>query len=514
MAGPRLLDNGRRERLFFGVLSLVLVLIRCFPSAWYEQLQFDSDQAIVGLMAKHLAEGRAFPLFFYGQHYMLGVQSWLAAPLFLIGGPTLLMLRIPLVAINCAVGVLLLSALVRYTALRPAFAFAAALPLLAPSPLVSTLLLQTLGASIEPMLYVLLLWVLRRRAVPFGLLLAIGFLHREFTIFAVPALVFVLAGERTLFTRATLERALTVGLLAAGVWIVVDQLKARVDVYGPRTGPLENASLGVELQVLVQRLCFQPRALWGNIRSMLVDCLPDLFGGRTFPLEYYGVNSRLSAGSSFLGWFLVAAGVLVTARLVPLLRRARFADVSFLAYMALVGVQAIVVYPFACEIIPGYPGIVRYTFLALFIPVAMAAAYLKYETIPALRAAALGILIVWGATNFAGTLRLIHEYRTTPPENKSREFADYLVAQGVRYARASYWDAYVLDFFSRERATIGSEGKFRIKEYENGVDSHRPVAWRIVRAPCPALQGQVGQGVQVIQYKGHWCLVPPRRQNQ
>ena len=73
----------------------------------FERFDFDSEQAIVGLMAKHVSELRAFPLFFYGQNYMLGVQAWLAAPLFLIGGPTLLMLRLPLVVINAVVGVLL-----------------------------------------------------------------------------------------------------------------------------------------------------------------------------------------------------------------------------------------------------------------------------------------------------------------------------------------------------------------------------------------------------------------------
>jgi hypothetical protein len=56
---------------------------------------FDSDQAVIGLMAKHLSEFRAFPLFFYGQHYMLGVQAWTAVPFFWLGGPTMTMLRVP-----------------------------------------------------------------------------------------------------------------------------------------------------------------------------------------------------------------------------------------------------------------------------------------------------------------------------------------------------------------------------------------------------------------------------------
>ena len=38
-------------------------------------VRFDADQAIVGLMAKHISEGRAFPVFFYGQSYLLGARG-------------------------------------------------------------------------------------------------------------------------------------------------------------------------------------------------------------------------------------------------------------------------------------------------------------------------------------------------------------------------------------------------------------------------------------------------------
>ena len=37
-----------------------------------------ADQAIVGLMAKNLSELRAFPVFFYGQTCMLGVEALVA----------------------------------------------------------------------------------------------------------------------------------------------------------------------------------------------------------------------------------------------------------------------------------------------------------------------------------------------------------------------------------------------------------------------------------------------------
>src|ERR1700675_3177442 len=96
------------RRLWLALSAAVaLVVFRSFVFLWYEQ-NFDSDQAIVGLMAKHLSEFRAVPLFFYGQHYMLGVEAWIAVPFFWVGGPTVTMLRLPLMLINVAVVILLI----------------------------------------------------------------------------------------------------------------------------------------------------------------------------------------------------------------------------------------------------------------------------------------------------------------------------------------------------------------------------------------------------------------------
>jgi hypothetical protein len=53
-----------RRGLVLAVIGAWLVLLaRSLVFIVYPQSFFDSDQAIVGLMAKHLIEGRAFPLF-------------------------------------------------------------------------------------------------------------------------------------------------------------------------------------------------------------------------------------------------------------------------------------------------------------------------------------------------------------------------------------------------------------------------------------------------------------------
>ena len=100
-------DRGRREAWFFSALAAVLVLIRSVIFLLHGYIDFDSDQAIVGLMAKHLSEFRTFPLFFYGQNYMLGAQSWVIAPFFWVARPSIAVLKTPLVLLNVLAAILL-----------------------------------------------------------------------------------------------------------------------------------------------------------------------------------------------------------------------------------------------------------------------------------------------------------------------------------------------------------------------------------------------------------------------
>ena len=90
------------------------------------------------------------------------------------------------------------------------------------TPVVSTALLQTLGASIEPFAYVLALWALRRRPLAFGVMLCVGTLHREFTILVLPALLIVSWVEGRRVHWPSIARG---GMVFAAVWLFVDLLK-------------------------------------------------------------------------------------------------------------------------------------------------------------------------------------------------------------------------------------------------------------------------------------------------
>ncbi|MFI7078698.1 ArnT family glycosyltransferase [Micromonospora sp. NPDC049903] len=59
----------------------------------------NSDEATFGLAALHIAEGREHPVFLYGQRYMGMLQSYLAAPLLAVGGPSWPLLRLPVLAL-------------------------------------------------------------------------------------------------------------------------------------------------------------------------------------------------------------------------------------------------------------------------------------------------------------------------------------------------------------------------------------------------------------------------------
>jgi hypothetical protein len=62
----------------------------------------NSDESTMGLAALHIAEGRDYPAYFYGQGYMGTLEAYLAAPLFAAFGPSLVALRLPTLPLYAA----------------------------------------------------------------------------------------------------------------------------------------------------------------------------------------------------------------------------------------------------------------------------------------------------------------------------------------------------------------------------------------------------------------------------
>jgi len=66
-------------------------------------ITFDGDEAILALMARHIANGQELPLFFYGQRYMGALDAYLIAGMFLLFGESVLAVRLTQVVLYLGV---------------------------------------------------------------------------------------------------------------------------------------------------------------------------------------------------------------------------------------------------------------------------------------------------------------------------------------------------------------------------------------------------------------------------
>lgn len=90
----------------FGGFALLLVCVGALRVATLTgaQTHVNADEAIIGLMAKHIAEGRLLPVYFYGQAYNGGaaLEAYLAAPGFALFGSSVIALKGVIVALSLA----------------------------------------------------------------------------------------------------------------------------------------------------------------------------------------------------------------------------------------------------------------------------------------------------------------------------------------------------------------------------------------------------------------------------
>ncbi|MGC5307301.1 hypothetical protein [Micromonospora zamorensis] len=91
---PRL-DRPALVALLFGLAGVVYRLVLTLFTVPVS----NSDEATFGLAALHIGQGRELPVFLYGQHYMGMLESYLAAPLLAVAGPSWPVLRLPMLAL-------------------------------------------------------------------------------------------------------------------------------------------------------------------------------------------------------------------------------------------------------------------------------------------------------------------------------------------------------------------------------------------------------------------------------
>lgn len=454
-----------------GAAAAALIVLRAAVWIVFEQAHFDSDQAVIGLMAKHLAEGRAFPLFFYGQHYMLAVEAWMAAPVFSMFGASVAALKMPLLFVNFAACAVLLWILVRKIGLTPVEAFLASIFFILPPPLVSARLVEAQGSNIEPFLYVLVLWLLRDRPIAFGLFAGFAFLHREFSAYAVAAILGldVLTGRA--FNRERLRGyAMAWGMFAL-VAVIVGILKTRADLLGPGTaGTLNVGGFDAQVSSWGGFLCWPPGELGVNLRWLFQQNLGTMFNWRPDVLGPPGWRGT-PAGHTWLAAALVGMVALASGVAVARARSVGAAAWQFGAYLMIVAVEAAFAYAvLGCSVRD--LTLIRYTLLTLLFPIGLLAIFFAAKPLVWARAAVCSLVLLWAGCSFLDNARFLAAFVHDPQPAPARDLVNYLESQGVRYGRGTYWVAYQLDFLSNERLTVSSLDKVRVAEYQKMADEH------------------------------------------
>jgi hypothetical protein len=473
-------------------IAVALILLRTLAYLLFEQFGFDSDQAINGLMAKHLSEGRAFPLFFYGQTYMLAVESWVAVPFFWIGGPTVGALRSSLVAWNIAFAVMLIVGLHRDDKLGWAIAIVPALFFLAAPPSVADQLIDAQGGIIEPFVYVALLWFLRRRPIWFGSVLAVGFRNREFTIYAVPVLLALELATGQL-TRARLRDWLIAMVMFFAVWESISALMPYADLAGPGTsGQLLGGFSGSQVDNLVNRFNGRPAEMIERVTRLVPALFVWFVGGGQ-------VETRFPIGDHrWLAWLAAAIALAIALRLVWLVTprrdawrdrraladalRAPLVRAPFAWYILGVGTVAVATFIAAKPFLTGYS---RYAILGLLVPIGFTAAALALEPRRVVRGTLTALVTAWAVLAVADNVRLVTINMRQPPPNPIRTLTDGLIARRVPVASAGYWEAYIATFVAQERVRVASTDFVRIEEYQNLLAEHAHDARVLEHRPCP-----------------------------
>lgn len=467
----------RQELLCAFAIAALLVIARSAIFIVYEQSFFESDQAIIGLMAKHLAEGRAFPLFYYGQIYMLAVDAWISAPFFLVLGPTVAALHLALTLCNVVVAWLLIVGFVRWGTLRPFLALIASSFFLFAPPLTASSLIEA-GANVGPLIYVPLLWLLRGRPLWLGAVLGFGFVNREFTIYALPVLLAADALQRRLAEPGRVRFWLMAAIAAVCTWQSLQSLKPYADMMGPGTrGSLIEGAAAAQLTNISERIDIDPADLPHRAYVMVTHHLAGLFGARDV------VDNVASQGHGWIFWpFVMIVAVALLRATFEGWRHASYGRAAFSFYLLGVGIVAAAV-PLVTRTAESIPA--RYILLTLFIPIGAVGAALALEPRRLWRGVIASFVGLWLVSSASDHARQIARYAGGHEPNPKRALVEALLERNISVARSDYWRAYSTSFLSRERVKVASMDVIRISEYQRLADEAGSSLITIQQHSCP-----------------------------
>ncbi|HET9469058.1 MAG TPA: hypothetical protein VFO48_11625, partial [Vicinamibacterales bacterium] len=221
--------GGNPSRPLFALFFALAAVVARLPFLVSGKIPFDSDEAIEGLMARHVLEGE-LPVFFWGQAFKGVPEVYLSAGAFALFGSSVTVLKsvtLVLFASYVALNFVLLDRLIS----RWVAAAASVLLIAAPPALV----FWSLDASVDYVMIMLLGTILLLLCVrplaahtahatyatfatfPIGLVIGIGFwVHQLFIVYLIP-LAIMFTVRRQPWTRIELRRANKLAMAIAAI---------------------------------------------------------------------------------------------------------------------------------------------------------------------------------------------------------------------------------------------------------------------------------------------------------
>jgi hypothetical protein len=481
-------------------IVIAVVVARSFAQLYWSHIYFDADQAVTGLMAKHIAEGRAFPVFQYGAPYVLVLEAYLAAPLMAISDASPALLRLIPFAFNVATATLLYAVLTsRAGGLTPAIGLLATAPIALPAPTAAEELSAALGMNIEPLFFSLLIWCVRERPILLGTIAAVALRNREFVLYALAALLFTdLLRDRSM----ALWRPRVSGLVAfALTWSVIGVLYQHSAVYGPGTTASMVGESRDNVSVATTAMCFAPEKIPGDVWMTVSELLPLQWGVRSTAWTMAGYFGPPPADAPWLWIPLVAT---LAFGVVRGLWRASTRGPTWITwfgvFLVLTGLQSIVVYA-ATRCGNASYFTTRYFLLSVFVPSGAIVLAFHRERMSAVTMAFAGVCAAWLVVIAAAHMTVAHGHLTSPPVGSYRLLASYLEQHDIRFIQSDYWTGYHVAFLTGERVRA-STGFDRINDHRLAVQANPRQVVQVWRRD-PHCDGGVRVGPFFL------CGVPP-----
>jgi hypothetical protein len=421
---------------------------------WINGGFFDSDEAVVGLMARHILFQHEFPVFYWGQEYMGAVEAYLAVPLFAVFGCTVRTLK--LVPLGFTVATVPIAAAIAYRAAGRRAAICTAF-IFATPPLAFTLWsLKTRGGFTEPV--ELGLWIFwgtfkiveaateRRKliwAAACGFALGVGLWWGEFVVpFTLGALLVLVIHPRarTVAVWATGTLGTLVGAGPA-IWR---------NAFTTHWATVTHALVPDPLQASVQHqpLHAVPEVAWHNLHTIGVPAMLGLHDARIAPFDWHGPQETISA--VLVG---LAMGGALGAVCLLLLAKMRLESRLATAGPLIGGAAMILLYVysrFGFEREPRYVLALWPAFAFCFGWIAWAAARLRWFLGAMVCAGLMGFQVQ--RVYFSEPLDKVALWNPGAPITRTFvPLTDKLLAMGKTHILADYWTALRISFDSRER---------------------------------------------------------------